>query len=69
MSRVLAFDPDLHSAGTVSRDGRCAQGGQRTCPWPAEFSVLSDERKHDIATCEIHLAAAVRDALGLPATR
>ena len=61
---VYPFDAALHGPGTSSHDGNCAQGGKDTCHRGAAFSVLSD--RYRVASCDLHLAGAVRDAAGMP---
>lgn len=65
MVEVGPYDPAQHTG--VSRDGRCAQGGQDTCSVVPEFSVIGE--RYRIAACARHLAGAVRAAAGMPARR
>lgn len=67
MATVEPFEAKPHERATKSHAGRCAWGGEGTCDRPGEFSVRSDVKKYVIACCEVHLAGAVRYAVGLPA--
>ncbi len=69
MATVEPFEAGLHEPATKSHAGHCAWGGDGTCDRPAEFSVSSHVKKYVIACCEVHLAGAVRHAVGLPAKR
>ena len=62
MVTVDGFDGSLHT-GAVSKGGGCGQGGTDTCQEVPVFSVVGEH--YNVASCDKHLAGAVRQALGL----
>lgn len=63
VAKIEPYEASLHT-GAVSKGGLCGQGGQDTCRRESVFSVIGD--RYNVAACDVHVAGAVRQALGLP---
>ncbi len=63
---IFPYDRTRHGPKDVSAQNRCGQGGRDTCEVSPVFSVVGTNPNYKVATCDSHVAGALRQALGMP---